>query len=492
MFNNLVTNQHPTQSSTIAYNSIRILGLYLIFSNFAIIPSFIFIVLLNIIFYYCVYFIYKHELLNPVDKCFVNKDIKKSLIIGGYSIVENFNKEKIILAMKQRFFYKIPKLLASLRVIFGDYCWNTPLIPLLSNEEKEKIINRRIIHKEIYEKDLLVHITEVLNERINCFDTPFEFHLISFKDNHNKGAVYFKSDHTFIDGLGSIALFGYLDDEFDFEKYPMILRRQFSRYERIIYLIKDTFLSLTIGLVQNIIQVIKYYIDIYKNQNLLSKGMRKANSQIVNFSISKYYSISSIKSVSKVNEMSINEYLSSVILSAFKRILKNKTELLTAIPVGFTSFPKTIEDIELYNSASSVFKKLSLNDYDANPEKNYILKQEIRSMVKNSFMARSNKFLLYYMSLFFTTSFNKMIADIFTMETVISNVPRQEKHMYIGGGKVIELVPVVNNGINNSFVNISSYSGSIIVTASVDQSQDFTSHDLIKEISKILDSKINQ
>ena len=176
-------------------------------------------------------------------------------------------------------------------MFLGKYYFTTPRIKKLSTEEKQKIINRRTVYiNDLNKSQLEDFLQKELNTPMNIFEDIFKIYIIKYNnnikdlispkkdyssDNLNLNynlSIFIKSDHVFCDGLAFVSLIGHLDDNFDINKYPSIMKKKISFFDNLIILIPYLLKIFTFG----IFEFIYYFYFISK----LYKGFN--NKKILN------------------------------------------------------------------------------------------------------------------------------------------------------------------------------------------------------------------
>jgi len=477
-------SNHPTMIEVTIRSIVRLVIIYYIFKTINFFFAVTLIVILINLYNYLVGKIFRIDYLNPIDKVFVNVDDKWNMNIGLMFKLDNFNVNKVKNSLIDKLFKRMPKLSASLRVKFGEYCWNTPRIEQISMKEREEIYLKRIIEVTLTEDNLMEYVEKEANKLCDSFKMPIECHLITIKDK-SYGYIYTKKDHALCDGLGGIALLGYLDDDFDLNKYPKIIRQEMTITQKILFTLKDCFNAIVFGLVQSALLTIAFF-----SEKVTYKKFSKPVKHYGKIKILQNYDLNEIKKVCYKLQLTINELYNGIIFCAFKKLSPESTHIALGIPVGFTAFPKRFEDIEFYNNASMVFNKVNLiNDVVIDKK---IIASDLRKMVKSTYLARVTKFFMYLGLGVLPSRFSKIVASPQNIELVVSNVPRQEREIIIGGCPVKDITPIVASHLNKSFINISSYNGKIRYTLTVDSNQDITVDQLGEKMEEILLSILNK
>lgn len=424
-------------------------------------------------------FIFGIEYLSSLDKFFINVDNRDSLNLGSIYRLKNFNSMIVKTAIIDKLCKRIPKISASIRVFLTEYCWNTTQIAKLSLEDRAQIYLKRIKEISMNESDLEPFLEREANKPLDVFDTPIEVFLITLIDSDNEGILYTKADHCFSDGLGFISLMGFLDDDFSIEKYPSILRREMPFLKYLIGNAIDFILGLLIGFIEAgyTATTIK---SLYFVKPILSKKGKISN-------VGKL-SLTALKKISKRMNLTINEICIGAIFSALKELDPSKDKISIFIPMGFTTLSKTIDDVQLTNSASGFMGVVRLID-DIVKDKE-ILKKDIRGLVTKLYKTRGFQLTASFFFGLLNTRIVKALMKPADLDCVITNVPGQEKEIKIGGCSVTESYGVIIPSIYKCFVNIRSYNGNLTVGIGMDDNQELTAKALSERISEKLQKLI--
>lgn len=421
--------------------------------------------------------IFDIEYLGYFDKFFINIDNRDSFNLGGILKLKNFKSINVKNAIIEKLLKRIPKLSASVRTVLSEYCWNTPQIAKLSSDDRAQIYLKRIKEVSMKESELDKYIEREANKPLEVFDSPIEFHIVSYTDNLNDGVLYSKVDHCFSDGLGNVSLLGFLDDDFSLDKYPSILRRKVPFLQNLLCTTKDFVLGLLIGIIE-----ITYTSAVSKSHYFTEPITTKKGklAKIGNVSLD------SIKKVSKKLKLSINEIYIGAIFSSLKELDPSKEKITIMIPMGFTTIPESIDKIQLYNSASGFIGVVRLiKDIVKDAD---IIKSDIRSMVTKLYKTRAFQLNATFFFGLLNTRFIKSFLKPVDLDCLITNVPGQEREIIIGGCRVVENYGAVVPSTNKCFINIGSYNGNVTVGIGIDENQKISA----KVLSELISSKLQK
>eukprot|EP00340_Litonotus_pictus_P010365 CAMPEP_0170519610 /NCGR_PEP_ID=MMETSP0209-20121228/4970_1 /TAXON_ID=665100 ORGANISM="Litonotus pictus, Strain P1" /NCGR_SAMPLE_ID=MMETSP0209 /ASSEMBLY_ACC=CAM_ASM_000301 /LENGTH=512 /DNA_ID=CAMNT_0010805547 /DNA_START=19 /DNA_END=1557 /DNA_ORIENTATION=- len=426
--------------------------------------------------------------LNIGDKIFVFENGNQNVTVGGVLHIDDYDYETIRKQVKERLFYKIPKLSSKLVQYFGEFFWDTPRMKNIPQEERDRIAESRIRRVKVKEeKGLKEYLQDQINLPLCIFECPIEFHLIEIeedgitKEQPQKGCLLLKLDHTFSDGMGIIGMIGFLDNEFDINKYPEFMRKKLG-WSFYLKAFIDYLLAPTLGL----IWYIRYSIEISK-QHLKYKpfydaeqGTRKA-SKVCRISDIASFDLEPIKAFGKRNKTTLNDLIVYSLFKTLKKISPDSKKILTLIPIGFSNLPTKPEEIELYNKTSGLVDNLQLpelNDHDYNHSNSdsstndKSSKYKIVDVFGALYRVRFLFVLCYVLSDLIPFSAMKAIQLQVTPELSVSNAPGATKELRIGRCKVYKVYPITNTSFLGIFVAMCSYMGQVHVFTSIDKAID--------------------
>lgn len=409
-------------------------------------------------------YVYKIEYLSYFDKFYVHVDLSNSFNIGTVLVIENFNADKVKLKVEE-LFHKIPKLCASARVAFTEYCWNTPRVSLLNIVELDAIIAKRIRIVSIQESEFDQFVEKEANIPLDPFITPFEFIIISFTDNPSKGALYNKTDHCASDGLGIVSMLGFLDDEFSLDKYPSILRKSIPFHVNLLWTLKDYLIAFTYGCL-----VVLFTSATIKS--IYNGFGRKVTTKKGRFLKGKTILLSEIKEASKKLKLTINEIYIAAFFSTLKELSPSSKKISLLIPMGFSSLPESTDKIQLYNQVSGFLGTVRLIDDVIKDTK--IIKEDIRCLITSTYKISAYRILSYLSFGFINTRLLKFFVDSANIDCVITNVPGQEKQIKIGGGNLVSCFTACCPSTVKAFLAVGSYNGNVHMSIGVDENQELT------------------
>lgn len=421
--------------------------------------------------------IYEVKYLTFFDKMFVSMDRTESFNLGGFAYLGNFDSNRVKNAIIENLFKRIPKLSASLRVIFTEYCWNTPLVARQHQDIQKEIYLKRIKQVSLKESEVDDYIEKEANKPLDVFDAPIEFHIITITDKEKLGILYTKIDHCFSDGLGNVSLFGFLDDNFSLDKYPAILKKKIPMHLFIISQIKDYTLGLLIGIFELAYAgvILKSYYKGFSKPITTKKGKLARISCV---------ELADIKKVSKKIGLTVNEIYIGCIFAAMKELSPESEKLSIMIPMGNTTLPETVDKIQLQNSAMAFMGVVRLISDVQKDSK--ILKEDIRGMVSKTYKIAALKMNMAFFFGLLNTRLIKTFIKNYPLDCVITNVPGQEGLMTIGGCPALENYSAVIPATNKCFIAIGSYNGKISVGIGLDENQPLGAKVLADAIGKKL------
>ncbi len=385
----------------------------------------------------------------------------------------NFNPEEIKKAIEERLINQIPKLHSRVVYKFFNYYWKE----FPPNEAIKQIFFTSLKSKDEIENYLEKH----LNFRINTLETfPFEIRIIEFNEKTDSisGAIHFKFDHILSDGLGLLSLCFCLCDDYSPEIYPKILRVKYTY--SFIREILDTILFPLFSLYALFIVLTS------SNERTEYKPMYNYHHYgISRFQMSKWYPLNSMKKLRAKYSVSFNNCVVGILLKAHKELLENVHFLNVIIPIGHTTLPLSVKDVQLKNLAQGFMMCLPCIDNFNELTK---LHKIINTHIFNTTLTSIPIFAFRMMSEFLPAKILNFIGNniIFKSDILISNIPGPESKLKVCGCEMIDCYPVVSPGRMKAFFTISSFNGYFRYIAAFDKSVKYNLKELMFVINKIM------
>ena len=385
----------------------------------------------------------------------------------------NFNPDEIKKAIEERLIKQIPKLHSRVVYKFFNYYWKE--FPI--NEAIKQIFFTSLQSKDEIENYLEKH----LNFRINTLETfPFEIRIIEFneKNDSTSGAIHFKFDHILSDGLGLLSLCFCLCDDYSPEIYPKILRVKYTY--SFIREILDTILFPLFSLYALFIVITS------SNERTEYKPMYNYHHYgISRFKMSDWYPLNSMRKLRSKYSVSFNTCVVGILLKAHKELLENVHFLNVIIPIGHTTLPLSVKDVQLKNLAQGFMMCLPcINNFSELPK----LHKIINTHIFNTTLTSIPIFAFRMMSEFLPVKILNFIGNniIFKSDILISNIPGPESKLTVCGCEMIDCYPVVSPGRMKAFFTISSFNGYFRYIAAFDKSVKYNLKDFMVIINKIM------
>jgi hypothetical protein len=412
-------------------------------------------ILLGLFLSFCLFFLYRFIIEKIYDITF--SSIDQSLI--GFTedekynilvvlVIDDFNPEKLKELIIERGFKTLKKLRSKLIYKFYNYWWKE-----VSVEEASK---RIIISKTTIREEELNKYAEIeINKHLDIFnEIPCEFHLYKF-ENSSKGVLFVKMDHVISDGLGIFSFISCLADNYSPQLFPEFMRQKhYKFYQRITDIIQFPYYGIV-----NVLRVATApeWPTLFRKPNVKATGTSKCS-----YSIN--YDMKDIEKKRKNMNMTFNNFIVSLVSYSINKLYKKMgiedecpKWLNFVIPSGRTGIPKSIKDIELYNQSQGFLIQLPIiKDFDK--ESAFLSKTLTSNLRKQGLAAASQltvRLLLEYLPLKLHNIFNLMAMK--KIDMIVSNVPGPSTHLFYGGSKVLEIIPILNSGRLKTFVPVFCY-----------------------------------
>lgn len=443
----------PSIFNTIFYSTTRILILVFLIYKLGYLYGIIATTFVFWSFSFLVKLIFGLERLSSGDRYFLNSDDSVfTIMVGGVFEIENFDEDKLRKHIIERVYKKIKKVSAKVVEILGDYFYTYSHIQVSENE-KIKLWNERIINVSCKKSEVDKKLQDLLNLPMNIFkNICFEFYLIKYTDSSD-GTLFIKLHHSLSDGLSMVNLIGFIDDEMEISKFPLILRKSPSFLESIKRNIYEFILGYTIGILQVFIFSKDEKPELFESKDINGPEFNKRDvllSQPISCELSK------IKNFSKTNGITVNEIGLGIVSYAFKKAFPNKESASIYVPFGSKGLENTIDRLVLENGAESIKINLKLTENFEGKNKEDFIKT-IRQSLKKTYLKKVFSVVIYIIVNYFGQRTFNSVKSSNLGDLIVSNVPCQEKIMTFAGCKVKNVYPISNAGSNLGFITICSY-----------------------------------
>jgi len=475
----------------------KLLCLYYVISLLGIIRAF------AIIYLYCklTEFLLKKyfnlEKVEPTDRVFLEKEIWERYNVVIVLKMKDFSEDKMKEFLIERVVKKFPKFTIVLVEKFHNFFWKN--MPLENAIRKIRNIQTEYIKDQL---EFLNYINIQVNSPTDIYnDYGYEFHLIKFNDNPKEGALVFKFDHAFSDGLGALSVIACIADNYESSLFPRIMHKQnhfnYLNFSFIWKLISD-FISFPF---------LFYNCSRFVNPNhiLNPQSVNRTGESII--SISKSYNFENLFDRCKKLNLSFNEFLIANFSAGLKRYMDSVRDsdykkkqmscftipksLIVTIPLGNRGIPKCASEVNLQNVANVAYVNLPLID---EPIKDYhIIKKSLNKSVGNIVQHFFHKIFTYVTLQILPKFVYEYLKEIFIshLDMCISNVPGSKRTLLYSGSEVYDIIPIVNSGITFCFVLMSTYNNNLRFQIAVDKVLGINPKDIIDSLETTLDKAIN-
>jgi len=363
---------------------------------------------------------------------------------------------------------------------FYNYYWKTVSIEESLNQVK--ILDLKITSED----ELLGYVQEEINNHINIFEGfPYEIQIIPFK-NSNKGAVIFKFDHVFSDGLGIVSAICCLSNNYDVNLFPPIMRTpKIPWYINIInYLMFPIYVPMV------------FYSLIMKNVNDTPLRKSKIPSGKSRLCVTKPYDIAIFTKPRKDLNVSFNDIILSIMSIAIKKFcgkpefqkeFPNVTEIKSIIAVGRKRVPNSMEEVLLNNEATGISFELPLVN-NINDAKR--LSKIVQPKIRNLGYITACEIMAHLFIEFLPTDLYHFLNNKFSqsVDIIVSNVPGPNSTLYYGNSKLIMIAPIATTANIRSFLPMITYNNTVRFVYSVDVDSGIDEKEFIKYLGEAIDS----
>lgn len=450
-----------------------------------------FLIFIKLVFSYKLFMkcIMKLEQLKVGDKLLLSDKLSEKQNILVEMKFENYSEIDIVNLIKEKGFKKIEKLSCRLVYKLFNFYWEK------SNLSEAELYNQRIfIHEPHTYEEIQNFKRRELNNILNVYEKPIEFHLFKEKIENedenvsnktsNTGYIVIKFDHCFSDGLSMLTLLLSVSDEYNKDLFPRVMHNNFSN---ILMKIAEFLLFIFFG-----VPIIIYLLLTVKSQFKLTKNKK---CDITGFTDPIIFNFDEFKQVSKQINTSINELIISLILSSVNKYkeflgIENSSEnsnILVEIPVGLKEIPETAKDVTISNEIFAFFNIFQIIKH---PIKDLqILRDDYKRMIRKSILTKvgaiGNTFLAEILPFHIA---KHLCNDLFRkIDLLVTNVPTLTKEICLSGdnkNKLVSIIPISTLGVMNNFFICISYANQMCITICYDDNGEFK-HEEFKKFMKI-------
>ena len=403
--------------------------------------------------------------LTTADKILLGDDFFKRQLLMIEMEIENFNKNSLREVLINKGFKDHKKLSYKLIYSYFNFYWRPSTLSF------EDTIKERIITLDpMTPQEIQSFKYEQLQSDFDPFITPIIFYIIPHansltgENNHFKGSLILKSDHILTDGLGLLTLLTFMSDDNSSDIFPKVMHQKKTN---LIDEIIDLLIFILIG-----IPIIIYLIVYIKSTLKLSNEPR---TKLVKFTENKVLDFEIVKSRAKQLKISFNELCLSSIVAASKRFSdrynKEATRITIEVPIGLTSVPEKLEDVNLANKVFALFHKFRLI---SDPLKDIkIFQEDYKSLIRQALIARVNHYGTSFVFSIVPFNWAKAIVNdvVNNVDIIVTNVPGTTRNLSFMGNKVVDINPYATTGYITNFFIITTYNGKMKTIAIYDGGQ---------------------
>jgi len=382
--------------------------------------------------------ILKLRMLKALDKVCIGDEPSDFMILTGNVHLKNLDIEHIKNTLKDAY-KKNTKLGTRLVYRYSNYYWEEAK---LTEERFNKIV--KVIPGKKNFDEVLEYSMEEVNHKIDLSQHGLEIHILPFTDSKD-GAMVFKCDHSFSDGLGMITLFFTLCNITP-EHFPKCLKNKTAQ----------SIVNYLISMVQCILFGWGIFYRLFMN---------RAKSKIFNSKLSGQTLIAKplkldllkFKEISKSMNLTINELALTLISATLKRFDPYTEDYSIVIPIGNTRATTSISKVPIKNLMGVINFNMSLID-DIEKEKHKVV-DEMKTLLRNKVVSDFTFLLSSLTNEVLPFKLFKAIAKEIAkkVDMTVSNMPGPSIPLFYGDMELETLLPISSVGPNKAFIVIFSY-----------------------------------
>lgn len=449
---------------------IKIYFMYLVYCKYGII--------IMILFFYSLFISYKVfmqkvfglRLLSSLDKPMIGNKLNEMMNLIGIVHLNNFDEELTNNKLKDSM-KKNKKLNSKLVYVNGNYWWKD----LEYSEERfNKIV--KYVRNIKTQEGAIDYLKSILHDILDLSETGLMIYIIPIENN--EVVIGFKNDHSFSDGLGMISILYALADDVNEDYFPKSLKNKAALD------FKQQIFNFVVFILFGWIGIFKLLMKKPKSNILKSEV-----SGVAELSKTMIFDLESFKRKSKDLNLTINEYILTLVSASLKKFDEKAEEYTVIIPIGGTKPCFSVEKIPLKNLMSGLSFSMPLisnikNDKDKVVEE---LSQLLKIKLLTDFLVSSIKLLGQFLPSFVLKEMGKHITQ--SVDVSVSNVPGPVKKLRYGKMEILEMYPITTTGPNKAFILIFSYVDKLYITVHIEKNQKLKSDDLADCIKKIYEEK---
>ena len=394
------------------------------------------------------------KILGSTDRLFLGSNHIELFTLVGIVDLTNFSAKRIEEKLQDAF-RKVPKLSSRLIYFLGNYFWKH--VPVTEERYNNIVFNKKMKNYEYVFQFVRNEVNIPLNIEENCF----EAYIITYTNEEEKGngALVFKFDHSFSDGMNILSFMISLSDNFSEDLFPKTIKKAYFSYFNYVIRILE---FIVFG------WFVFFKVLTLKTSNKL---ITKERSGKANIGHAQIFPLATFKKLAKALDVKINDIVVGLVTSTIKKMSPESTDLCVCIPVGNTKLPKSLSKVTLCNLASGITVKLSLiSDIT---EECKTTSKELQKLLSHKFVSDTATFVTQITCEFLPLYWVKLIGYEASegVDMTISNLPGPMDTLIYNECKVKSIFPYSSLGPSKSFILIFSYCDSIYVTPNFDPLQ---------------------
>lgn len=416
--------------------------------------------------------------ISSADICYLSNSNYERFNIIGVLKVSSFKAEEIKQMIIERAIKQLKRLRLTLTYTIFNYYWKE-----ISVTKASKSVS--IIENEIEDKDINNYIEYELHQYINIRENlPYEIKIIKIK-NKDKGIVLFKFDHILSDGLGIISLICSLDDNYEVELFPKIMKLN-SKY-------KLSYIDVIIHYLFFIIYgPYSLYIMFFQNAGKTPFKSSKSCEDKFTIGVGNEHSLTEFNKIRKDKNLSFNQAIMSIISNVCYDICNDEKEkdkshiqfIKCIIPICRKSVPSSIHKVRLSNETNLINVNLPLI---------HLKNTEVNTLSSNLQRAMSNTYLNFsyltwpsIISHFVSFRVINFFSNFYfrNVDLIVSNIPGPTREIKFNGSQIESLFPIITPGKGVPFICVTSYNNKFIVTISISKKLSLDSTKIINKIDQ--------
>jgi hypothetical protein len=385
--------------------------------------------------------VFNLEKLAPNDLLLLGiKDDYKNDMHCVFFFEDGFNAEIMRDILIKKGIAKHEKFQRKLVRIWSTFFWQK----VSMNEAESRVI---IVEKDFSNReDIINFLRSEVNKPIQTDEElPYEIKIMKYSTK-NGGAVLFKSDHTFSDGLGMVMWTLTFSDNFDESCIPLIVKLTNSiplYYKILTY-------ACNLILFPYYSAKLLFNSKLHKSQNNPFRNkLEPSRNQLI-----AYTDVHDFEKLHKINKhlgISFNDLMLCVISNSISKFCdKFQPELdynylICAIPIGVKSIPKSTADVRIANDIFGAILPLRrLRSEIITKEDCKVINYDTKNTIKNNLNTSSTRYLFTLMNEFLPyqiqREMTRKVND--SIDVGISNMPGPTKQISYNGFKVNDIVQV--------------------------------------------------